>query len=125
MVKRTLTTPVSIWKKSCLALAALTIGVAVAGCSRKAPPPVASGRPDSKALQLYASGAKAYDAGDKQKGMADLEAAVAADPNLIMARTRLGDAYNDADEYGKAAEQYEALTRLDPSEPASWYKLGM
>ena len=89
MRKTTLSLPVLVWKRCCVALAALTICVAVAGCAKKAPPaPTAGGSADSKALQLYASGAKAYDA-------------------------------------AKAAEQYEALTRLDPKEPASWYKLGL
>jgi tetratricopeptide (TPR) repeat protein len=57
--------------------------------------------------------------------VADLEAAVAADPRMIMARERLGDAYKDAGRFDDALRQYQELTQLDPLGPTSWYKLGV
>lgn len=80
--------------------------------------------PIGNASELYARGARALDSGDTAAAIESLQAAAKAEPKMIMAHLRLGDAYKEANAFPKAAEQYEIVTQLDAYDPASWYKLG-
>jgi len=86
-----------------------------------------SARPASPAGAdaLYARGAQAYQAGDRTAAIRDLEAAVAANPRMLMARERLGDVYKDVGRYEDAMIEYRELSKLDPFGPTSYYKLGV
>lgn len=77
------------------------------------------------AKDLYARGVQAYEAGDSTAAINDLKAAVAADPRMLMARERLGDAYKDIGRYEDALAQYRELAKLDPYGPISYYKMGV
>ena len=100
-------------------MATLLIGgmLTATGCAKKPPAPTAA--------DLYAKGAKAYDAGDRPAAITALEAAVAAEPNRIMARQLLGDAYTDVGNFPAAQAQLEEVVKLDPYGPSSWRKLGV
>lgn len=104
--------------------AGLALAVVMAGgCSSSKSPsgaPVATG-----ATGAYARGDQAYQAGDHNGAIRELEAAVAADPRMLMARERLGDAYKDVGRYEDAMVEYRELARLDPYGPTSYYKLGV
>lgn len=111
-----------------LALGSTLLGGCAARRNADREPAAGAGRgaaPQPDAARLYARGTKTYEAGDRAGAVADLEAAVAAAPRMIMARERLGDAYKDADRYDDALRQYQELTQLDPLGPTSWYKLGV
>jgi tetratricopeptide (TPR) repeat protein len=110
-----------------LAAAAAVAGGCAKGSANATPrgATAVTAAPPGDAVKLYARGVKAYEGGDRTRAVADLEAAVAADPSLIMARERLGDAYKDAGQYDRAMAQYDALTRLDPYGATGWYKLGV
>ncbi|QOV90736.1 tetratricopeptide repeat protein [Humisphaera borealis] len=106
-------------------LLAIPLGLlAAAGCSGGG----SSGAPNTRAAgasALYAKGDQAYQSGDRVAAIKDLEAAVAADPKMLMARERLGDAYKDVGRYEDAMVEYRELARLDPYGPTSYYKLGV
>src|SRR5690349_5753305 len=67
---------------------------------------------DQSALNAYVQGVRAYQAGDTDKAVTNLQAAVSKDNDLVMARSMLGDIYRARSNYDAAREQYEAVTRL-------------
>jgi tetratricopeptide (TPR) repeat protein len=80
---------------------------------------------DQSALNAYVQGVRAYQAGDTDKAVSNLKAAVNKDNELVMARSMLGDIYRARSDYDAAREQYEAVTRLDPYAYNNYYRLGL
>lgn len=80
---------------------------------------------DASALDSYVQGVMAYQSGDTNKAMANLQEAVNKKNDLVMARSMLGDLHRQRSEYDAAREQYEALTRLDPYGHQNHYRLGL
>ena len=106
-----------------LAVAAAVVGSAVcSGCAGPAPTPPP---PRVVGLDRYVEGAKAYDAGDRDKALVLLEQAVKENPNLTMARVLLGDLYRKKNDYRHASDQYEAAARLDPYSFKNHYDLAI
>jgi tetratricopeptide (TPR) repeat protein len=77
------------------------------------------------AVEKYVEGVKAYRSGNAEQAIAALEVATRENPNLISARSLLGDLYKDRGDYSKAADQYESVTELDPYTGRNFYKLGV
>jgi tetratricopeptide (TPR) repeat protein len=105
----------------------MTLGCAlfaVQGCAanRKAaradlsPPP---------AVENYVDGVRAHRTGNDAQAILALETATQKNPKLTMARILLGDLYKDRGDYSKAADQYLAVTELDPYGARNFYKLGV
>jgi len=84
-----------------------------------------SGARNESALNAYVQGVQAYQAGDTDKAVTSLKAAVSKDNDLVMARSMLGDIYRARSDYDAARQQYEAVTRLDPYAYNNYYRLGL
>lgn len=80
---------------------------------------------ESSALKSYVQGVMAYQKGDTEKAMANLQEAVAKKDDLVMARSMLGDLYRARSDYDSARQQYEVVARLDPYEYSNHYRLGL
>ena len=80
---------------------------------------------NDSALNAYVQGVRAYQAGDTDKAVTNLQAAVSKDNDLVIARSMLGDIYRARSNYDAAREQYEAVTRLDPYAYNNFYRLGL
>jgi len=76
------------------------------------------------AVDTYVSGYEAMKAGDTATAQKQLEAAVAKNPNLIMARIALGDLYRKQNDFTDAAAQYEVLVQKDYYTLNNHYYLG-
>lgn len=101
--------------------AVAVVGVlGVTGCAKQ---PAADS--NLSAADAYARGAAAFDGGNRQAAVADFNAALAKDPNHLMARERLGDAYRDLGQYEQSLAAYSALVKSDPYTASSWRKLGI
>jgi tetratricopeptide (TPR) repeat protein len=102
-----------------VALSAATIGaVGVVGCSSPA-----TSAP--KGVDRYVQAVQAYNAGNRERAIANAMAATRVNPDLIMARALLGDLYRADGKYQEAANQYEVLVKLDPYTALNFYKLGV
>src|SRR5688500_12666910 len=77
------------------------------------------------ALDYYVQGVRAYNKGDTESAMVNLQQAINQKNDLIMARSILGDLYRARLDYDAAKEQYEILTRLDPYDYFNYYRLGL
>src|SRR5215203_4805965 len=64
-------------------------------------PPAARAITPPVGVDKYVSGVRAYRANDKDKAVADLEAATQLNPKLTMARALLGDLYKERGDYTK------------------------
>lgn len=60
-----------------------------------------------------------------EREIAELEAAVARAPGDTAARLSLGYAYQRAGRLSDAVEQYDAVLRIEPNEPAALYNKGL
>ena len=89
---------------------AACVAALAAGCAPARP----TTPPPPTATRLYTDGMSAYRAGDRDRAIRLLSQAVERNPNLSMAHSVLGDLYKESGDYGSAATQYEALTKLDP-----------
>ncbi len=78
-----------------------------------------------KGEEDYVAGTLALERGDKDQALQSLLSATQKNPNLIIARSRLGDIYRDRSDYTHAAEQYEAVIKLDPYTSKNYYNLGI
>jgi tetratricopeptide (TPR) repeat protein len=78
-----------------------------------------------KGVDKYVRAVQAYNAGDRDRAVANLLAATRANPDLIMARLMLGDLYREGGDYNAAVGQYEQLVKLDPYTWSNFYKLGV
>jgi Tfp pilus assembly protein PilF len=100
-----------------LALAVSTVGCTLPGRSSTAQA--------DKPINRYVKGYQAYQRGDADVAKQELEAAVAANPDLRMARTLLGEIYRKQKDFDSAARQYEVLARSDPYTLDNHYYLGV
>jgi tetratricopeptide (TPR) repeat protein len=89
------------------------------GCQQAQP----TGR--AAAIDSYIHGMMAYQAGDSDSAIASLRTAVDQHDNLVMAHAVLGDLYQGKAQFSNAAEQYLAVTRLDPYTGHNFYNLGL
>ena len=80
---------------------------------------------NDSALNAYVQGVRAYQSGDTDKAMTNLQDAVNKKNDLVMARSMLGDLYRSKSDYEGARQQYEVLARLDPYEYSNHYRLGL
>ena len=106
-----------------LTLATLLVGsVYLAGCAA-AP----SSGPANRvaAIDRYVQGVLAYNRGDSEKAISDLQAAVQQHPELVMAHSVLGDLYQSKRDYKDALSQYQATIVLDPYGYKNYYNEGL
>jgi tetratricopeptide (TPR) repeat protein len=76
-------------------------------------------------VDKYTAGVAAFKAGDRDGAILALQQALAANPNLRMAHTLLGEVYRSNGDYAHAAEQYEVVERLDKYSWNNHYNLGV
>src|SRR5918993_3310820 len=69
----------------------------VAGCATNRDPAA-----NQTALDAYVQGVKAYNSGDTQAAMQNLQRAIEKKSDLVMARSMLGDLYRARSEYDSA-----------------------
>jgi tetratricopeptide (TPR) repeat protein len=93
------------------------------GCAPKKPTTTASTRPVG--IDNYVQAVQSYDQGNKDAAVSSLTQAIQQNPNLTMARNLLASIYRDDGDYAKAADQYEAVTRLDPYWWTNHYNLAL
>jgi tetratricopeptide (TPR) repeat protein len=74
---------------------------------------------------LLESGRAHLDAGEYSEAIADLEAAVEADPGSSVAHFLLGQAYNRTDDLLKAKDEFRTVLALDPDNAAAHHNLGV
>jgi tetratricopeptide (TPR) repeat protein len=79
----------------------------------------------SQATQDYVAGAMAYQHGDTDTALDDLNNAVRENPDLTMAHVVLGDIYRDKKDYNNAQTHYEIAVHLDPYDYKNHYNLGL
>ena len=109
-------------------LAALSLGIIahfVAGCAagNTAEAPRPTGR--AAAIDSYVQGVLAYNNGDHDKAINELQHAVQQHPDLVMAHVMLGDLYQSKHDYGDALVQYQVTTQLDPYSYKNYYNEGL
>ena len=107
---------IDIWLAA--ALTVTVVGVIGVGCASNSTPSI-------KGVDRYVKAVQAYNAGDRDRAVANLIAATRANPDLIMARLMLGDLYREGGDYNQAVVQYERLVKLDPYTWSNFYKLGV
>jgi tetratricopeptide (TPR) repeat protein len=90
------------------------------GCAGSATP-----AREQTAIKAYVQGVLAYQKGDTDKAVADLQEAVNIKGDLVMARSMLGDLYRARANYEGAREQYEVASRLDPYDYVHHFQLGL
>lgn len=93
------------------------------GCAPRKQPAPAATRPVG--IDDYVQAVQSYDKGNKEAAVAGLTEAIRQNPNLTMARNLLAGIYRDDGDYSKAADQYEAVTRLDPYWWMNHYNLAL
>jgi Tfp pilus assembly protein PilF len=77
------------------------------------------------AVDQYVDGYQAYQRGDTQTAVRELEKAVEKNPNLLMARITLGEIYRKQNDYNAAVRQYEVLAEKDAYTISNHYYLGV
>lgn len=103
----------------------LAIGIILLGGCTTTPAPSGKTVDRPAAVDKYVQGYQAYKAGDQARAQKVLESAVRSNPDLIMARTILGEIYRTKDNYTAAAEQYEVLAERDQYTIDNHYYLGL
>jgi len=99
---------------------------ALSGCATTAPrTPAEAALPRPVAVEQYVDGYQAYQRGDTQTAVRELEKAVSRNPNLLMARITLGEIYRKQNAYDSAARQYEVLAEKDAYTISNHYYLGV
>jgi tetratricopeptide (TPR) repeat protein len=73
----------------------------------------------------YIQGAIAYQQGDTETAISDLNQAVEENPDLTMAHVILGDIYRAKNDLQDAQTHYEIAVRLDPYDYKNHYNLGV
>ena len=104
-----------------LSVAVVTSLTVLTGCQSDN----SSGVEKPKAVEKYVSGYQAYKKGNTDDAIRELEAAVARNPELRMARITLGEIYRTRNDYNSASKQYESLVNLDPYTLNNHYYLGV
>jgi tetratricopeptide (TPR) repeat protein len=111
--------------KHVLQIALISIGigaVGLMGCNSSGKRGKVAG---PKGVDNYVQAVQQYQAGDRERAMAQLIEATRLNPNLIMPRVMLGDMYRSDGNYDDAVKQYEQVTKMDPYYASNWYKLGV
>ncbi len=80
---------------------------------------------DSKSAAKVESGLSAYERGDFETAVSELEAAVDKDPKSVAAQTALGQSYEAVGKLKQAEESYRTALKLDQSLPRIRYKLAI
>jgi tetratricopeptide (TPR) repeat protein len=80
---------------------------------------------EQTAIKAYVQGVLAYQKGDTDKAVANLQEAVNIKGDLVMARSMLGDLYRARANYDAAREQYEVASQLDPYDYVHHFQLGL
>lgn len=73
----------------------------------------------------YLQGQLAADRGDFSTALAQLNAAINANPTLGLAYMARGDVLKTTGDYDKAADDFEKVTQLEPANFEAHYKLGL
>jgi Flp pilus assembly protein TadD len=95
------------------------------GCHKAAMPNATTAPvPAVAAGDLYLAGAADYQNGDKDKAVDELVISVHQNPDAVMPRQLLAKIYLEKNDYAKAADQFQALTKLDPYTEPNFYQLG-
>lgn len=76
-------------------------------------------------VENYVAAVRAQRTGNREEAISALQEATRVNPRLTMARSLLGDLYKEGGDYSKAADQYRAVTELDPNYGKNYYKLGV
>ncbi len=92
-----------------------------AGCTA----PSRSGIALPRGVDSYVEGVEANRRGDRRAAIGHLETATEENPNLINARSLLGDLYRFEGDYAEALQQYEVVVKLDPYTGANYTRLGI
>ena len=78
-----------------------------------------------QAIRSYIRGVQAQKSGNRAAAKTAFASATQANPDLVMARSMLGDLLREERQFEQAARQYEALTQLDPYTANNFYRLGV
>lgn len=100
-------------------LAACCAASLLAGCVAQ------DDRISRRATANYAEGVMAYERREVPLAKQKLGAATRESPDLINARSLLGDLFRADGDYKAALEEYETVVKLDPNSPGGYYKLGL
>ncbi len=103
-----------------VALAMMLLAVQLTGCVDH---PTSATR--MQGVDHYINGAIAYQNGQMDRAIAELQAAVAENPSLTMPHVLLGDIYRSRHDFRNALDQYQAAVRLDPYEYRNHYNLAI
>jgi tetratricopeptide (TPR) repeat protein len=103
------------------AAAICSLALYIGGCASSRD----SAERNKSALDAYVQGVRAYNGGDTDAAMKNLQQAIQKQNDLIMARSILGDLYRARADYDAAREQYLTLTTLDPYDYFNYYRLGL
>ncbi len=98
------------------------------GCARNADQAsleYEKGATNSKSAAKVESGLSAYERGDFETAVSELEAAVDKDPKSIAAQTALGQSYEAVGKLKQAEESYRTALELNQSLPRIRYKLAI
>jgi tetratricopeptide (TPR) repeat protein len=129
LIRRPLSIPSRAARR--IAVAALSAGFVLApGCRQQQGPTTTTMTPKGpvarpSGVDKYLQGVKAQRAGKPNEAITALEGATRDNPKLTMARALLGDLYKERGDYTQAADQYKAVTELDPYTARNFYKLGV
>lgn len=99
------------------AVATVALALSLTGCS--------TSTSSIKGVDRYVDGYKAYQSGDVEKAINELEKAVKSNPDLRMARIVLGEIYRSRNDYNAASKQYEVLINNDGYTLSNHYYLGV
>jgi tetratricopeptide (TPR) repeat protein len=111
-------------RRSLGAAAMLALAAISTGCATSAPTArVDVARPDG--IDQYAAGTQQLRDGNEDAAIASLQKAIAANPNLRMARKTLGELLMKRKDYAGALPHLEKSVELDPYTVSNHYNLGL
>ncbi len=111
-----------------LLLLVLLLVALLVGCARsadKAALEAEKGTAGGKSAAEVESGLKAYERGDFETAVSELETAVDKDPKNVAAQTALGQSYEAVGKLKQAEESYRSALELDQNLPRIRYKLAI
>lgn len=111
-------------RRSLGATAMLTLAAISTGCATSAPTArVQVDRPEG--IDQYAAGTQALKDGNEEAAIESLQRALAANPNLRMARKTLGELLMKRKDYAGALPHLEKAVELDPYTVSNHYNMGL
>lgn len=102
-------------------LTGIALSTVLTGCATK--PSTNYGKPQG--ADLYVKAMNELDRGNDDAAIADLNAAIDANPSLRMARMKLGELYLTKKDYDRAVPHLQAASDLDPYTRQNHYNLGV